>query len=115
MNLVGLTVELSQRVKRDKNHLALIVSSLTGFLPWLVVAIYFASDRVNGGNMPVYIYSLAGSMFLLFLCFFANLLLQRQRRGKWSDYLLFGERIFMVLSLLAKTALAWQLFAGALH
>jgi hypothetical protein len=114
MNLVGLTVELSQRGKRDKNRLALIISSLTGFLPWLVIAIYFASNRINGSSMPVYIYWLAGSMFILFLCFFANLLLQRQRKGKWADYL-FGERIFMVLSVLAKTALAWQLFAGALH
>jgi len=31
----------------------------------------------------------------------------------WKNYL-FGERMFIVLSLVAKTALAWQIFAGTL-
>ena len=34
--------------------------------------------------------------------------------GKWRDYL-FGERIYILLSLLAKSALAWQVFGGALR
>ena len=35
------------------------------------------------------------------------------RRGRWRDYL-FGERVYIVLSLTAKSALAWQVFAGTL-
>jgi len=40
-------------------------------------------------------------------------LLQYKRVGRWSNYLV-GERTFILLSLLAKTALAWQVFAGTL-
>jgi hypothetical protein len=39
--------------------------------------------------------------------------LQYKKVGRWKDYL-FGERIYIVLSLLAKTALAWMIFAGTL-
>ena len=33
--------------------------------------------------------------------------------GRWRDYLV-GERAYITLSLVAKSALAWQIFAGAL-
>lgn len=33
--------------------------------------------------------------------------------GRWQDYL-FGEEVYIVLSLTAKSALAWQIFAGTL-
>ena len=39
--------------------------------------------------------------------------LQYLRIGPWRDYR-FGERVYLVLSLVAKSALAWQVFAGAL-
>jgi len=33
--------------------------------------------------------------------------------GKWRDYL-FGETAYVFLSLVAKSLLAWQVFAGTL-
>ncbi|MGI8726311.1 MAG: hypothetical protein ACR2K6_01335 [Solirubrobacterales bacterium] len=39
--------------------------------------------------------------------------LQYRRVGPWSDYV-FGEKGYIVLSLTAKSALAWQVYAGAL-
>jgi hypothetical protein len=33
--------------------------------------------------------------------------------GRWADYL-FGERTYITLSLIAKTLLAWQIFASTL-
>jgi hypothetical protein len=33
--------------------------------------------------------------------------------GKWSDYLR-GERAYIILSLVAKSLLAWQIFANTL-
>jgi hypothetical protein len=41
------------------------------------------------------------------------MLLQYKQVGPWKNYL-FGERMYIVLSLLAKTALAWMIFAGTL-
>ena len=39
--------------------------------------------------------------------------LQYRQKGKWADYV-FGERVYMGLSLVAKSLLAWQVFAGTL-
>jgi hypothetical protein len=38
---------------------------------------------------------------------------QYKAQGKWANYL-YGERAYIVLSLIAKSALAWQIFSGAL-
>jgi len=42
------------------------------------------------------------------------MVLQYKKVGKWADYL-YGERAYILLSLSAKTALAWQVFGGTLR
>jgi hypothetical protein len=42
------------------------------------------------------------------------MVLQYKKVGKWADYL-YGERVYIVLSLVAKSALAWQIFGGTLQ
>jgi hypothetical protein len=59
------------------------------------------------------VYGIFVSIFVLFNCFAVNQLLQYRRAGRWADYL-FGERIYVWLSLGAKSALAWQIFANVL-
>jgi len=39
--------------------------------------------------------------------------LQYRRIGRWRTYA-FGETVYITLSLVAKSALAWQVFAGTL-
>jgi hypothetical protein len=39
---------------------------------------------------------------------------QYRRIGPWKN-VLYGERVYIVLSLVAKSALAWQVFAGTLR
>ena len=51
--------------------------------------------------------------FHTFNCFAVNQWLQYRRVGRWSDYL-FGEKTYLVLSLVAKSLLSWQVFAGTL-
>jgi hypothetical protein len=41
------------------------------------------------------------------------MVLQYRRIGKWADYV-YGESTYILLSLVAKSALAWQVFAGTL-
>jgi hypothetical protein len=50
----------------------------------------------------------------LFNCFAVNQWLRYRRRGRFPDYL-YGEKAYLVLSLIAKSALAWQAFAGTLN
>jgi Heliorhodopsin len=45
--------------------------------------------------------------------FALNQWLQYRAVGRWRDYL-FAERLNILLSLTAKSALAWQVFAGTL-
>jgi hypothetical protein len=42
-----------------------------------------------------------------------NQWLHYKKVGKWRDYLV-GERVYVTLSLIAKTLLAWQIFAATL-
>jgi hypothetical protein len=67
----------------------------------------------NADGVPVFVYGIVVSLFLLFNCFALNQWLQYRGKGKFSDYL-YGEKVYLVLSLVAKSALAWQIFAGTL-
>jgi len=42
------------------------------------------------------------------------MILQYRKVGRWSDYL-YGERAYIILSLVAKSLLAWQVYAGTLQ
>jgi hypothetical protein len=60
-----------------------------------------------------FVYAIIFSLFAFFNVFALNQWLQYRARGRWRDYL-YGERAYIVLSLTAKSALAWQVFAGTL-
>jgi len=46
--------------------------------------------------------------------FAINMFLQYKKIGPWKNYL-FGESMYVLLSLVAKSVLAWQVFAGTLR
>ncbi len=85
---------------------------IAGAAPWLALVSYlvFAS---GGEGPPGFVYGILVSIFVFFNCFAINQWLQYRRVGPWSDYL-FGERIYIALSFVAKSALAWQIFANTL-
>jgi hypothetical protein len=62
---------------------------------------------------PQQLYGIFLSLFIFFNIFALNQWLQYRAKGRWSDYM-YGEYAYMVLSLTAKAALAWQVFAGTL-
>jgi hypothetical protein len=87
---------------------------LVGAVPWLAIAIYLLSPgSASSASPPGFVYGIFLSLFVFFNIFALNQWLQYRARGRWSDYL-FGERIYILLSLTAKSALAWQIFAGTL-
>lgn len=51
--------------------------------------------------------------FVFFFSFGVNQWLQYRGIGRWADYGS-GEKTYLVLSLVAKSVLAWQIFAGSL-
>lgn len=87
---------------------------LAGVVPWLAITLYLvAPESSTGAEPPTFVYAIFVSLFLFFNIFALNQWLQYRGRGKWHDYL-FGERIYILLSLTAKSALAWQVFSGTL-
>ncbi|HEX3568088.1 MAG TPA: heliorhodopsin HeR [Candidatus Saccharimonadales bacterium] len=115
MSLLGLAMEVFNQGKRTPSWLAYGIGCIAGIAPWIAVAIYVYGAIVYGsGNIPTFVYWIYGTMFILFSSFAVNMYLQYKQKGKWADYL-YGERMYMILSLVAKSLLAWQIFAGALR
>jgi hypothetical protein len=91
-----------------------IFGCITGIVPWLAVLVYVLSP---GGpadaSAPAFVYGIIVTIFFLFNSFAWVQYKQYKAQGKWSNYL-HGERIYIVLSLVAKSLLAWQIFANTL-
>ena len=83
-----------------------------GIIPWLAIGIYLFSPGA-GTHAPGFVYGIYVSLFVAFNCFALVQYLQYRRVGRFADYLV-GEKTYLVLSLAAKSLLAWQIFASAL-
>ena len=114
MNLLGLIMEVMNQGHSKINWIAYIVGCIAGIVPWIVISEYLISGALYGDTAPTFVYFIFFSMFLFFSSFALNMYLQYAKIGKWKDYM-YGERAYMLLSLIAKTALAWQVFAGTLR
>ncbi|MCJ7426623.1 MAG: heliorhodopsin HeR [Dehalococcoidales bacterium] len=82
--------------------------SFAGAIPWLAIAIYVWAPGLNL-SPPGFVYGIIASLFVFFNCFAINMVLQYKKVGPWRDYL-FGEKVYILLSLTAKALLAWQVF-----
>jgi len=83
---------------------------IAGIVPWIALIIYLFGP---GPDMPNFVYGVFVSIFIFFNLFALNQWLQYKQVGKWRDYI-FGERVYLILSLSAKSALAWQIFGNTL-
>lgn len=115
MNLCGLVMEIHNQTTTKTSWVSYVVGTIAGLGPWIVVGLYFwGSNQYGEGNIPTFVYYIYASMLVFFSSFAVNMYLQYKKKGKWADYL-YGEKAYMVLSLVAKSALAWQVFAGTLR
>ena len=115
MNLCGLIMEVHNQTTTKTSWLSYNVGTLAGIVPWVVVGYYlWAANAYGEGDVPTFVYYIYGSIFVFFSSFAVNMWLQYKKKGKWANYL-YGEKAYMVLSLVAKSALAWQVFAGTLR
>ncbi len=94
--------------------LPFIFGCITGIVPWVVLMFYvFSIGGVSDTSAPAFVYGIVFTIFLFFNSFALVQWLQYKKVGKWSDYMR-GERTYITLSLVAKSALAWQIFANTL-
>jgi hypothetical protein len=115
MILFGLIMERSNPVGARPDWTPFLFGCVAGIVPWVIIAIQVvgAERRATDGGVPTFVYGIIVSLFVLFNSFAVNMALQYARVGRWRNYL-FGERVYVLLSVTAKTALAWQVFANTL-
>jgi hypothetical protein len=82
--------------------------SFAGIIPWIAIVIYVWAPGLTV-SPPGFVYGIIASLFIFFNCFAINMVLQYKKVGPWRDYL-FGEKVYIILSLTAKALLAWQVF-----
>jgi hypothetical protein len=94
--------------------LPFIFGCITGIVPWIALLFYvFGIGGAGETKAPTFVYIIVLTIFLFFNSFALVQWLQYKKVGKWSDYMR-GERTYITLSLVAKSALAWQIFANTL-
>jgi hypothetical protein len=109
MILFGLLQEKYERPGGGR-WLPYLFGCFAGIIPWIGVLLYVWAPGASGGaEPPGFVYGIVVSLFLFFNVFALNMLLQYRRVGPWRDYL-FGEKVYILLSATAKSALAWQVF-----
>ena len=107
---------LQERYEHPGNRgwLPFVFGCVAGVVPWVAITIYLLSPgSTSSASPPGFVYGIFVSLFVFFNVFALNQWLQYRAKGRWQDYL-FGEKVYIVLSLTAKSALAWQIFAGTL-
>lgn len=114
MNLMGLVMEIHNQTTKKTSWLSYNIGCLAGIVPWVAIVLYLWLGAANGSSAPTFVYWIFVSIFVFFNCFAINMLLQYKKIGPWRDYL-YGERAYIILSLVAKSLLAWQVFGGTLR
>lgn len=114
MNLLGWVMEVHNQTTKKTNWLSYWIGCIAGIIPWAVIAFVLWLSADNGSAAPGFVYGIFVSIFIFFNTFALNMVLQYKKVGPWKDYL-YGELVYIILSLVAKSLLAWQVFAGTLR
>ncbi len=113
MNLFGLVMEQLNVGKDKLNWGPFVWGSIAGIAPWVVILIYMFGTG-NFDQVPWFVWAIVGTYFVAFNTFPVNMILQYLKIGKWKNYL-YGERVYIILSLVAKSILAWLVLFGAMQ
>ncbi len=115
MILFGWLMERQNGPDDEVDWYPFVFGCIAGLVPWAVVAIYFQGALGNADEaVPVWVWGILFSVFALFNCFAINQFLQYKGVGKWRRYVV-GEGTYIALSLVAKTALMWQVYSGTVR
>ena len=112
MIMFGYEMEKLNQYTEKTNWSPFILGSISGGFPWVVLFAYFTGDVIASDNsVPKFVYLIFIIYLILFMSFAVNMVLQYKGVGRWKDYL-YGERIYIITSFVAKTFLVWLVFAG---
>lgn len=119
-----INVDLDEDKEFKPNWASFIYGCFAGAMPWIIMAIYFfvSLDRLGDlAELPQRVKDVLNTvrwifpiLFIFFNLFAINMYLQYEKIGKWKSYL-FGEKSYIILSLTAKSFLAWFIWGGTLR
>jgi hypothetical protein len=109
--------DLQERYERPGGSLLPFwMGTAVGLVPWVAIGFYLfgvGADGYDLSQVPSFVWVIFFALFAFFFSFGLNQWLQFKRIGKWANYFR-GETTYVVLSLVAKSLLAWLLFANVL-
>jgi hypothetical protein len=112
MIMFGYLMEKINQYTEKTDWSPFVLGCISGGTPWLAIYAYFiAAISSVSQNVPTFVYLIVSIYLILFMVFAGNMVLQYKGVGHWKDYL-YGERMYIVLSFVAKTILAWIVFSG---
>ena len=116
MIMFGWSMEIANEGRDRPQWLHYIFGCIAGAVPWIVifVTILVSATEPNSAPIPGFVIAIFVTLFIGFNVFAINQVLQYRKVGRWRDYL-YGERAYMLFSLIAKSLLAWQVFFGTLR
>jgi hypothetical protein len=119
MNLFGWSMEAANEGRERVDWKHFIFGCIAGIIPWIAIfSILWAYSAQEGlpaeAQIPGFVYAIIASLFVAFNIFAITMVLQYRKIGRWRDYLA-GEKTYMVMSLVAKSLLAWQVWSGTLR
>ena len=83
--------------------------TIAGVAPWVAIWV----NVIGAPQVPGFVYGIVIAELVFFFSFGLNQWLQYRGIGRWRDYA-YGEKTYLVLSLVAKSVLAWQIYGGSL-
>ncbi len=116
MIMFGCSMEVANEGRQRPQWIHYVFGCIVGAVPWLVifVTLLVSATEPNSAPIPGFVIAIFVTLFICFNVFAINMVLQYRKIGRWHDYL-YGERAYMLFSLVAKSALAWQVFFGTLR
>jgi hypothetical protein len=115
MNMMGLEMERYNQISDKTSWFPFNIGVVAGIVPWIIGGLYFwASTNNIADSIPWYAQLGFVITFLFFNSFAVNMWLQYKKIGPWKNYV-YGEKGYIWLSLIAKSALAWVIVLGTLN
>jgi hypothetical protein len=116
MIMFGWSMEIANEGRDRPQWLHYVFGCIAGAVPWVVIFVTILVSATEPGSAPIpaFVIAIFVTLFIGFNVFAINMVLQYKKVGRWRDYL-YGERAYMLFSLIAKSLLAWQVFFGTLR
>lgn len=120
MNFFGLLMEiLNQDKSKDIIWSPFIFGCFAGVVPWAVIFAYLGGSS-NASQVPGFVWGILIAYLVMFNTFPVNMVLQYCKVSYWSDKYwgyegggyYYGEKVYQILSLVAKTLLLWLVVGG---